>query len=410
MKPTPLTAGAALLLIGVGGFFAGRLTSSQGNGSGSTVPELPPLSPRAASVLQSTERETLRERAAGRLDIDSASRLTRLESIVRGEDPVERNRALLAFIDQLGPGDFEAAIAHFRSLGLGDSRSTEFAMLLSAWGKADPVSALDYAQAHLPGEFATSTVLTSWALNDPDAALRWAESNHTGEGANPYLPGIIRGLAGIDPDRATALMTGMPRSVERGRALDAMMPHILGLGPETARAWVAGIDDEALREGAMLRFSPGMAETDPAGTVDWLVSHPNQATERRMDDVYNVWARGDFQTALDSALKLPPGDQRGNALRGIFDSRPPAEALALLDRYPNDITDQTVQQVVTRAARDTPELAAAQISKVQDPGQQESLYRRMLGGWMRRDAQAAQTWMRSNPLPPAIQNRFLQTQ
>ena len=78
----------------------------------------------------------------------ASERLARLEAIMRGENPLDRNRALLAFIDQLGPGDFEAAVAQFRAMGITDSRFGEYALLLSAWAKADPLAALDYAKGN----------------------------------------------------------------------------------------------------------------------------------------------------------------------------------------------------------------------------------------------------------------------
>ena len=90
----------------------------------------------------------------------TADRLARLESIIRGENPLERNRALLAFIDQLGPGDFEQAVASFRSLGITDDRMGEYSLLLTAWGQADPISALTYAKANTGNNFATDTILT----------------------------------------------------------------------------------------------------------------------------------------------------------------------------------------------------------------------------------------------------------
>jgi hypothetical protein len=118
---------------------------------------------------------------------------------MRGENPLDRTRALLDFIDQLAPGDFEGSVAHFRSLGITDSRMGEYGMLLSAWAKADSLAALAYAKENTGNPFTANTVLTTWASIDPEAAIRWAQANHTGDGANPYLAGIIRSLAASDP-------------------------------------------------------------------------------------------------------------------------------------------------------------------------------------------------------------------
>ncbi len=126
-------------------------------------------------------------------------------------------------------------------------------MLLTAWSQHDPTAALAYAQANSRSGFAATTILSSWAATDPEAAIRWAQANHTGTDANPYLAGIIRTLGATDPARASGLLTGMPRSQERGEALDAMLPHLLAQGADATRAWISALTDDSLRNGSMMR-------------------------------------------------------------------------------------------------------------------------------------------------------------
>lgn len=410
MKPPFLTLAAALVLIGAGGFMAGRISSSATR----TTQEDPETSrsTRAAGLTRDDEgagvtRKSARPERAARADAASASeRLARLEAIMRGENPLDRNRALLAFIDQLGPGDFEAAVAQFRSLGITDSRSGEYALLLSAWAKADPLAALTYAQANTSGRFATATILAGWASADPEAAIRWAETHHTGDAANPYLAGIIRTLAGSDPARATQLLTGMPRSQERGEALDAMIPHLLTQGGAAVRSWIAALTDDSLRDGAMQRAATPLAATDPAGTAAWLVANPGQATQRRLDDVYSVWAGQDLSAAMSSFTGLANGENRSNALRGLVTSvatQDPRAALSMMNRYPNDVTDPVLQQFVWHSFGNDPALAVNQIGRIADEGQRNQMYSRTVGRWLQQDAAAATAWMNTNPLPAAVQ-------
>jgi len=356
-----------------------------------------------------SQRAERAERAAKSAGGNQTERLAKLESIVRGEDPLDRNRALLAFIDQLGPGDFENAVAHFRSLGITESRFGEYSLLLSAWAKADPMAALAYARENTGNRFATNTILTTWASADPEAAIRWAESNHDGDGANPYMAGIIRAIAGSDPARATQLLTGMPRSQERGEALDAMLPHLLTQGAAATRSWIEGITDEALRNGAMSRATDQLAEIDPAGTAAWLIANPGEATQRRMDDVYSSWAQKDEQSAISSLAALPAGENRTNALRGVVSSvavRDPKAAVSMLDRFPNDVNDRVVQNVVWHSFGNDPSLAVNQISRIADEGERERMYRRTLEAWMDRDSAAAMAWMKTNPVPASVQERI----
>ncbi len=414
MKTRSLTLLAALVLIGVGGFMAGRITSSKSSathadgssGSQSSRSALQDIRDSSGESGRKSQRPERPERAARNSTGSSTERLARLESIVRGENPLDRSRALLAYIDQLGPGDFEAAVAHFRSLGITESRFGEYGMLLAAWAKADPLAALLYATANTTSGFATNTILTTWASTDPEAAIRWAETHHEGDDANPYLAGIIRAIASTDPARATQLLTAMPKSVERGEALDAMLPHLLTQGADATRAWIAAITDDSLRNGAMMRAADKLAATDPAGTAAWLIANPSEATQRSMDNVYSAWAMQDQQAALSSLAALPSGENRSNALRGVVSSvagTDPKAALSMMDRFPNDVNDQVLRNFIWHSFGTDPSVAVNQIARITDVEQRDRMYNRTISTWLERDAAAATAWIQVNPLPPAVQ-------
>lgn len=414
MKPKSITTLAALVVIGAGGFMAGRVSSSgpsaSGEGSATDARSSRATSAQSSSMADSATRKTSRAARPGREEMaNKAERLAKLESIVRGENPLERNRALLAYLDQLGPGEFEDAVAHFRSLGLTEARMGEYSLLLTAWAQADPTSALAYARENTRGGFAQDTILTTWATTDPEAAIRWAQSNHEGDGPNPFLPGIIRGLAQTDPMRATELLAALPRSGERGKGLDFILPHLLQQGTEATRNWISGLSDESLKNGAMLRVAGQFAATDPAGTASWLLANPGEASQRRIDDVYSTWAAKDSQAALSSFAALPAGEARSDALRGLIGgvaSADPKQALSLLDRYPNDVDDRIVRTFIQSTFGNDPATAASQIARVGDEREREQMYRRTLGAWMERDSAAANAWIRSNPVPESVIERI----
>lgn len=393
---------------------AGRISSPDSSATGKDGPaearsSRAPSSSTEGSAGNASGKSRRPERDEHAAAKTREERLARLDAIIKGENPLDRSRALLAFIDQLAPGDFEDAVAHFRSLGITDSRFGDYALLLSGWAEVDPLSALAYAKANTGNPFATSTILTTWASNDPEGAIRWAEANHTGDGANPYLAGIIRGIAATDPERATQLLTGMPKSNERGQALDAMLPHLIAQGADAARAWISNLTDDSLRNGAMLRVADQLAATDPAGTVDWLLANPSEATQRRMDDVYSTWARQDQAAAMSSLASLPTGDERANALRGVvatMATENPQAAVNLMDRFPNDVNDRVVQNLVWHSFGSDPSIAVNQIARIADEGARNRTYDRMLRAWTDRDPAAATAWIQSNPLPQAVQDHL----
>ena len=283
MKPQSLTLLAALVFIGVGGFMAGRISApgasdaAAGNAANSRESAGASGHPSDGFAAGAGGKKSQHSDRAGHGATTAAERQARLEAIMRGENPLDRNRALLAFIDQLGPGEFEDAVAQFRKLGITDQRFGEYALLLSAWAKHDPLAALAYAKANTRNGFATNTILTTWASNDPESAIRWADANHEGDSANPYYASIIRSLAATDPARATQLLTGMPKSQERGDALDAIMPHILTQDGNSVRSWIAALTDDSLKDGAMMRSAVTLANSDPAGTATWLAANPGES-------------------------------------------------------------------------------------------------------------------------------------
>ena len=415
MKLPPATTLAAAFVIGVVGFLVGRISTPGSHDSAAAGDsQLAPArsSSRTADASNHAAGPTKRTARPDSNRAATATReekLKRLESIVRGENALDRNRALLAFIDQLAPGDFEAAIAKFRGLGITESRFSEYAMLLTAWSQVDPTAALAFAKTNTRSNFAATTILSSWAATDPDAAISWAQANHTGTDANPYLAGIIRTLGATDPARASALLTGMPRSQERGEALDAMLPHVLAQGSDAARAWISALSDESLRNGSMMRAADQMAQSDPKATADWLLANPGEASKRSLDNVLGVWAANDEKAAVAFFQALPAGESRSNALRGVITavaSDNPSAAATMIERYPADVTEGTLQSFIWHSFGSDPALAINYIGRISDPGSQERMYSRTLDNWLSRDPAAAQTWMQQNTLPENVARQF----
>ncbi|WP_226895631.1 hypothetical protein, partial [Luteolibacter marinus] len=329
--------------------------------------------------------------------------------LMRTADPIARNAAWLDFINSIDPAEFESVVASFRAMGMTDTRMTEYAMLLSAWAKEDPLQALAYAEANTGNRFARNTILTTWAASDPDGAIRWAVDHHDGEGGNPWMIGVIQGIAASDPTRASQLLTEMAYSQERGEALATLLPTILAQGNDAAKAWAEGISDDQLKQGAIARVAETMASKDPEGTAAWLAANPGEAADRSMDNVVSAWMEQDQDAAIAYYKALPSGDMRSNALRGVANSmalKDPRAAADFIDANSGDANDRVYQQFVWHSFGEAPDLSASYIGKITDTREQERMYGRMLDGWLRRDFDAASSWIGSNPLPENVQQRL----
>lgn len=414
MKPAQFTLPAAFLVIACGSFLAGRLTSEKpagditSTGSGRT-PDKEGATSSPNPISAADRQRARRENRAARRAESPEKRYADLESILRGGNALDRNRAWLEWIDKLPASEFQNAVEKFRALGITDTRFGEYAMLLSAWAKADPTTALAFTTAKTGGGFATNTVLSSWASVDPEAAIQWAQDNFKGDGANKYLPSIIRAIGGTDPGRATELLTSMPRSEERGEAVAAMLPHLISQGADAARQWIASLQDDTLRNGSAMIAAEQMASADPVGTVNWLLQGQGDATRRRMDDVFSVWAQQDPTAAQAALASLPAGENRSNALRGIVEqtaSTDPQAALALMNSHRSDVNDRTIEDFVWNSLRQSPETAVGQIAAITDQRNRNRMYSRVVGEWMQRDPAAAGAWLSKNPVPADVLQRI----
>lgn len=412
MNNRHLILGTALVVTTSGAFVAGRLSApapEEVTASGArAVPTLKRVSRGADGSEAASRREgtASRETRSSRREEDS---LAAMERIIHTSDPLGRTQAWLDFVNSLDPSEFESVVASFRALGMTESRMGEYAMLLSAWAKNDPLAALEYAQANTGNRFARNTILSVWAASDPEGAVRWAKEHHQGDGPNPWMIGVIQGLAEHDPERASQLLAEMPFSEERGQALSALLPALLQKGPDAAKAWAESITDERLRDGAIGRIAENLARQDPAGTAAWLATMPPSAASGSMSNVVADWARKDRDAAIGFYQSLPAGEVRTSALRGIatlMAFQDPRAASSFLDRNAADADDRVYQQFVWHSASQAPEIAAEYIGRISDEGRRNETYGRMLEGWLRSDFDSAARWIGSSSLPDSVRQRL----
>jgi len=400
------------LLAAIGAFFAGRASAPTPESADAGDSSIPPRLQRDAerSLGSGASSRTLRPATDGPRRDRELPPEKAMQRVMAIADPLERAQAWLDFVNTLAPHEFEQVVRDFRASGFNDRETlTEYAMLLTAWGKADPLAALDYASDNTGSPFARNTILTSWAATDPEAAVRWAEQNHDGDGANPWMVGVIRGLAAHDQERATQLLTGMEFSRERANALDALLPHLLDQGVEVAQSWALAIDDPRLQSGAVSRIAEQMALEDPVAAADWLMASSEEAAQRSLDDVVATWAREDYDAALAFYEGLANPELKPQALRSLtrnLAARDAAAAASFLNDNAQFANDRVYRDFVWHAFGDEPEMAANHIGMIEDQGDRDRTYRRMLEGWLRRDFDAASSWIGANELPENVAKRL----
>lgn len=350
-----------------------------------------------------------RETAGKSLDTPEAV-AARLGEINLMADPLDRQAALLDFINRLGSNEFAAVAEQFRTMEHFGNARGEFEMILRGWAKTDPLAALDYTVNQLNDRGQTALVLASWAGRDAAAAERWAIANHAGDGANPYLAAVIRGIAAYDVTRASQLAESMPRSRERGEAMESITRALLVQGDAAAMAYPQTIQDPDLRAGYVAMISDRLADRDAQKAASWLASmNDPQAQTRGAHEVAEALARQDVSGAADWVRKLDPAAQ-AEAARAVVepmsasDITGTAKWVSTLAGIPN--YDRVVEEFVWSCDQRAPEQSAAWIQGISDMNQRTRLYHRMLGEWARRDPNAVRNWVASNEVPPSVAQRF----
>ena len=395
-----------------------------GNGSSDPAPE-PTSSPNrtaaassksnrttpGSSTTSSSARKSSSSSAGLRIVADRDPRVAVME-LSALTDPIARVQGFLALVDSLGPNEFLDVVKDFRSTGMqGDERRTEYAILLHAWGRSDPESALAYTIENTGTQFARQTVLSSWSSYDPDAAIAFAEANHEGERANPLMVGVIKGIVGDDLNRATTLLQTLPRSGERGDALSAMIPHLLAEGVDNAIIWSNGITDEALRSGALSFIARDIAEDNPAQAAEILMTATDENSRlRAVDNIAEAWARQDLDAAIAFAEDLDP-KLRAEAAEGVVGQmvgKDPIRASQWMESLAASGTniDSSIRTFAWRAISDEPELVANWIGQMEDTRHSERTYHQILGRWVSNDPEAARAWIANTELPESVQRRF----
>lgn len=378
---------------------------------------------RPSSAVRVSDRSSLFSEASnsrrigdpkGRLaQFSSSVSSEQIQEIVQMNDPIERTEALLSFLNQLSPAEFEEVVASFRDLGITRERMGEYAIMLTAWAKTDPLGALTYAEENTGTAFARQTILSTWAQSQPDAAIAWAQENfESKEGgnndANPWMVGIIKGLAGSDLNQATTLLEELPYSRGRGDALSSVLSKLRTQGMDDAKAWALNLTDERLQSGAISRLAAEMADEDPAGTLAWVETVSPEALERSASNVVQRWAEDDPESAM-AWVEQQPEAIKAQAAEGMISTLAednPQQAAEWLNPYiGNPEFDDAIEKLVWKTSESDPLLSSNWIMNLTNERNQTRTYHRALRQMVQADAEATLSFIQNNEVPEGIRER-----
>ncbi|MFK7909427.1 MAG: hypothetical protein AB8F34_02375 [Akkermansiaceae bacterium] len=408
MKTTPIILATAWIATLVAAFTIGsKLNPSEDD----KVADRSENREAGRSSLRSASRDRepsagSRSGGSGDRDKSTSGNEPEIKEIMNSQNPLARTQALIDLINRLGPDEFEQTVADFRGMGITRERMSEYAMLLHAWGKTDPLAALEYAKENTGTPFARQTILASWAEDSPDSAISWANSNHEGEGANPWLIGVIRGIASSNPEKASEIMATLPYSRERGDALSSIVPHIAKLGKDKANEWLNTLEDERLRAGGAAYLADIMAKSNPAEAAEWVLNlRDEEAITRAAGSVADEWAEVDLDAAISWTDSLPEKAKTSAARQviGHYASEDPAKASAWLSTMSDQEGYQdVVSSYIWNTARENPEMSLSKVAEISDERSRLRYYSRIYDRWQQRDTDSAQAWLQNSQLSEEV--------
>jgi hypothetical protein len=310
-----------------------------------------------------------------------------LKSVMEQKNPVARMQGFLDVLAGLGPGEMPDAVTVLKDMG--GSSGKELSLMLHQWAQMDPASAAGWLSESDDGRFkgwAGRLVMEDWAQRDPLAATAMAETlgKTIKEGENnPWLSGVIRGLAENDPRSAGVLTQKLSYGEERGDAVEQVVDSFFTSDPggDAAREWAESLPDTdpRLKAGVTARVADALAKSSPEKAAEWVADLPEGSRSRAMASVAGRWASKDPNAAGTWLDSIPASPERNEA----------------------------VVNFAWTVRREDPEAAMIWAGTITEEEQRNETTYRLAREWVREDPESAKAWVGQSALPENLRQRLL---
>jgi hypothetical protein len=218
--------------------------------------------------------------------------------------------------------------------------------------------------------------------------------------------GVINGLAQTDPERATALISELPKGKPRSDALRSTVLAVMEGGLDSAIQWSDGIADDNVNAEAVKLILRNVATHDPERAAE-LMPEMGGSARGAADRIALALAKSDVDRAMAWTRELE-GEGRNNAARGIvmaLSKEDPHRAVEYLESM-RGTTDLSVSATAFAwgASLVEPALASEWIREVSNPAEQHRMYHHILSRWKHDDSESASQWIAANAevIPPDV--------
>lgn len=418
----------SLIAVGLGGLLLGGAGGFLAGGSGGESAD-------SANDLSSTK--TNRSKVVA-VDESRTEIIRNFSEIYSEPSQTARVQKLLDYYSNLDPSLFQAEANKLSELPFSERILASY-LLFSQWAEFDPLGAL--AQTDTMGRggfFVKPTVLQSWASNDPEGAAQFLKDNPRdfammGRGRGPGAAGTIatewarqdpvaalewaKGLEGNEGSGAIANVIKQVATDDPAAAL-AIANDLEGSDKEEAYASIAlewGRDDWSameswanglpadLRDAALAQGVIGLAQVDPAGAADKVLSLPEGETrDDSIEEVVESWARKDAQAAIDFLLANGSEDAQRGAMRETMTpltrTDPEAALAVIASLEDNAVRDRAVSTFVFNQNSGDPEETINLAATIGDEDDRTRAVGVAAGRWIREDESAANEFFSNSGL------------
>lgn len=325
-------------------------------------------------------------------------------------------RAIAAIADGLNAAELREALAQLEKTHLPD-RDRVRDPLLARLAELDPVGAMQLAQAVsdvAERSSATRAVISAWAESDLPAAEKWVAAIPSGPVKTTALTALAETVAVTDPASALSFAQQIPyRSFMRTYGQDgpdlihALFDKWIEEDPAAAAAAAARLPQSAqFRELALYLVAKSWAEADFNRAVKWAESLPggnNEANDKALSGVLEVWMTKDAGAALDWLKQQPDGAAKKALLKTVFQSSEmfgldPSRLIDLALLQPRGFPQERAVDAAAQAWTEKDPLATYQWAMRQtDDRVRANALKRVAAGWFSHDPSGASQWFNSLP-------------
>lgn len=301
----------------------------------------------------------------------------------------------------LAEEDPELAYHYATDLHEPEDRKRAIGVLIGILTKHDPAQAFELLQLITEPEIIrqhASAVLEQYAGIEPQLALQWAEQQETNR--HEYLNTVIAVIARWDPEQALSLVSEMPESQSKTKALATVIRRIARKDPTLAIGFLDLLGNGAVRYQTTNEIAEIWLTRDPIEAFAWIKSLPSRQQASFLTPIAGPLASENLELAQALMPELTNEVVRMSWMSAIgreMAKSDPAAAVSWLAQFraepnfPNAIAD-----VISQVARTDVQSALNLTEGLQGEKYYARVVASTLAFWARKDPQAAAAWASEN--------------